>query len=558
MMKRLLFFLVCCFPLFSHAEISLQEEIRSALKSGEKTILLKQKEYVLEHPLSLNELNGIVINGNHAKIVMKKNCACLIIIKSHDLTVRDLTIDYDPLPYTQGVVTKVDGKIIECTIDHGYSPAQGIRYSWNCHAFTPDGRFWKKNQKDIYAEPIPLDQNHMQLRAMSENPNLKIGDRLAIAKYISDTACIEMRETEHLTFENLTIYASPGCVFRGYHCDGDDILKNIVITRGPLPTEATQPRLLSSNHDAVHYGYCRKGAQILNCDFGWMGDDSLNFHGKTSHLAEVTGQHTFNQIIDGKATDSIYLKRFRKGDRIRILDGKNFRILGEYSFISYRWIDKTYPKEVRDACFPHLKGRPEDIQSTFEITVAEDIKDIKTPCRWDAPDMNCRNFQIANSFFHDHRAYGLRIMASDGVVENCRFERIKGPAIAVGAQYSGWGEAGWSDNVVIRNNSVKECGYSSYAQGAISVFVQLSNYNDIAQGNRNINILDNAIENCSGAGIFAMAADGVTISNNRVSDTALSASTPENPYGFKDLSPIWILDSKNVIQTNNNIIQSNH
>ncbi len=552
-MKQLLVFFVCCLSLFAQAENALQQEILSALKSGETTIRLKQKEYYLESNVSLNELNGIVIDGNHAKIVMKKNRPCLIIIKSHDLTVRNLSIDYDPLPYTQGIVTKVDGKIIECTIDEGYSPAQGIRYSWNCHAFTPDGLFWKKNQKDIYAEPIPLDQNHMQLRAMSENPNLKIGDRLAIAKYISDTACIEMRETEHLTFENLTIYASPGCVFRGYHCDGDDILKNIVITRGPLPTEATQPRLLSSNHDAVHYGYCRKGAQILNCEFSWMGDDSLNFHGKTSHLAEVTGPHTFNWIIGGKGKDSDYLKRFRKGDRIRILDGKNFRILGEYSFVSYRWIDKTYPMELRDTCFPHLKGRPEDIQSTFEITVAEDLKDIKTPCRWDAPDMNCRGFRVEDSYFHDHRAYGLRIMASDGVVENCRFERIKGPAIAVGAQYSGWGEAGWSNNVAIRNNSVKECGYSSYAQGAISVFVQLSNYNDIAQGNSHITIQDNVIENCAGAGIFVMAADGVTISNNRVSDTALSASIPENPYGFKGFSPIWILHSKNVIQTNNTI-----
>ncbi len=552
-MKQLLVFFVSCLSLFAQAENALQQEILSALKSGETTIRLKQKEYYLESNVSLNELNGIVIDGNHAKIVMKKNRPCLIIIKSHDLTVRNLSIDYDPLPYTQGIVTKVDGKIIECTIDEGYSPAQGIRYSWNCHAFTPDGLFWKKNQKDIYAEPIPLDQNHMQLRAMSEHPNLKPGDRLTIAKYVSDTACIEMRETEHLTFENLTIFASPGCVFRGYHCDGGDVLKNIVITRGPTPTGASQPRLLSSNHDAVHYGYCRKGAQILNCEFSWMGDDSLNFHGKTSHLAEVTGPHTFNWIIGGKGKDSDYLKRFRKGDRIRILDGKNFRILGEYSFVSYRWIDKTYPMELRDTCFPHLKGRPEDIQSTFEITVAEDLKDIKTPCRWDAPDMNCRGFRVEDSYFHDHRAYGLRIMASDGVVENCRFERIKGPAIAVGAQYSGWGEAGWSNNVAIRNNSVKECGYSSYAQGAISVFVQLSNYNDIAQGNSHITIQDNVIENCAGAGIFVMAADGVTISNNRVSDTALSASIPENPYGFKGFSPIWILDSKNVIQTNNTI-----
>ena len=548
-MKHLLVFFACCLSLFAQAENALQQEILSALKSGEKNIRLKQKEYYLGNNVSLNELSGVVIDGNHAKIVMKRNCACLIIIKSYDLTIRNLSIDYDPLPYTQGIVTKVDGKEIECTIDDGYSPAQGIRYSWNCHAFTPDGRFWKKNQKDIYAEPIPLDQNRLRLRAKSENPNLKPGDRMVIAKYIPDTACVEMRETRHLTFENLTIFASPGCVFRGYHCDGGDVLKNIVVTRGPTPSGASQPRLLSSNHDAVHYGYCRKGAQILNCDFSWMGDDSLNFHGKTSHLAEVTGPHTFNWIIGGKGKDSDYLKRFQKGDKIRILDKKNFRILGEYSFVSYRWIDKMYPKELRDECFPYLKGQPEDVQSAFEITVEEELKEIPSPARWDAPDMNCRGFHVANSHFHDHRAYGLRIMASDGIVENCRFERIKGPAVAVGAQYSGWGEAGWCNNVIVRNNSIHECGFGSYSPGAISVFVQLAEYHDVAQGNKNIVIQNNVIENCAGAGIFAMAAEGLTITGNTLTNTAVSM--PEETFGFKGFSPIWILDSKNVIQTNN-------
>ena len=50
-----------------------------------------------------------------------------------------------------------------------------------------------------------------------------------------------------------------------------------------------------------------------------------------------------------------------------------------------------------------------------------------------------------------------------------------------------------------------------------------------------------------------MAADGITISHNRISDTALVPFKSEKPYDFKGFAPVWILNSTNVIQTNNTI-----
>jgi len=60
----------------------------------------------------------------------------------------------------------------------------------------------------------------------------------------------------------------------------------------------------------------------------------------------------------------------------------------------------------------------------------------------DVPDSNTPGFVIRDCVFEDHRARGLRIMASHGVIERNTFRRLKMNAITVGAEYEFWREAG--------------------------------------------------------------------------------------------------------------------
>lgn len=55
-------------------------------------------------------------------------------------------------------------------------------------------------------------------------------------------------------------------------------------------------------------------------------------------------------------------------------------------------------------------------------------------------------------------------MASNGVIENNRFERIKHAAITVGAEYGYWREAGWVENIQIRNNRIRDVGCNMMLQ----------------------------------------------------------------------------------------------
>ena len=49
-------------------------------------------------------------------------------------------------------------------------------------------------------------------------------------------------------------------------------------------------------------------------------------------------------------------------------------------------------------------------------------------------------------------------MSSNGLIEGNRFERIRSSAIDIGNEYPHWAEAGWAENIVIKNNTFKDVG----------------------------------------------------------------------------------------------------
>ena len=422
---------VMMFHLAASEDNSLQREIDAALKSGKKEVRLAQQEYRLKKSVVLRGVNNVVFDGGGAKIIMTERKNAWMLFDCSNLTFQNFSIDYDPLPYTQGTVTAVNDTRIEFKIDEGYPQAKPENLGWNFHAFTPDGKYWKKYQTDIYGEPEAIDATHVRIRPIVKVPDLQVGDRLAMDR--RNDSCIDMRNTKNLRFEDITVYASPGCVFRAYHCDGGDIYRNVKILRGPKPIGAQAERLLSANADAIHYGYCRKGVTIVGCEFAFMGDDSLNLHGNVTPIVEISGIRSFRQIVGNRQKDSDLLRRMRPGDKIRVLARDTFRILGEYTFRSYRRLDMVYSKEVRNRAYPDLAKQPAEEQTVYELTVNEEIG-FSGEAFWDTPSMACSDFRVSDSYFHDHRARGLRVMASNGIIENCRFERIKGPAISAGPE----------------------------------------------------------------------------------------------------------------------------
>jgi hypothetical protein len=64
----------------------------------------KNAIYRINRPLAFKAINGFELNGNGAQLINTTRGSTLAISACSHVTIRDLTIDYDPLPFTQGTI----------------------------------------------------------------------------------------------------------------------------------------------------------------------------------------------------------------------------------------------------------------------------------------------------------------------------------------------------------------------------------------------------------------------------------------------------------------------
>jgi len=322
----------------------------------------------------------------------------------------------------------------------------------------------------------------------------------------------------------VTLLASPSLGVAGRYCEDTVTFRRFKLAPGPVPPGATRPRLFSTNADAINFVQCRRGPVIEHCDISRQGDDALNIHGMFLPVVRVVSPTRFLTVFPYGPGG--FVAPMRPGDPIRLYRAPGFAIVGDTTLASIRTLSDTgdiTSGEVK-TCFPTY--------GSARFTVYQ--VDLRTPAPLDAnglwfdsPAVNGDGFIVRDSRFHDNRGRGLRVMASDGVIENNRFERITQAAISIGPELGYWREAGWVKNLRVTGNTLRDIGVdaslsavSSYAPGAISIFVRTdAGKPPYPPGNGHIVIENNTIDGCSVAGIHAYAAGDLTIRNNTLRNT---------------------------------------
>src|SRR5216684_6199810 len=111
---------------FARAIAAISKTAGDAAKSGGPVHIVfnlgKSATYRINRPLAFKALHGFELNGNGAQLINTTRGSTLTISGSSHVTIRDLTIDYDPLPFTQGTVAVFDKAALQITVkvDAGY------------------------------------------------------------------------------------------------------------------------------------------------------------------------------------------------------------------------------------------------------------------------------------------------------------------------------------------------------------------------------------------------------------------------------------------------------
>ena len=260
--------------------------IDAALKNGQEVIKIPPGRYEVTPTngvhLNFAGVRNVTIDARNVEMICTETTLAISIINCENLRIVGLTIDYDPLPFTQGRIVEIgeDRKSHVVEIMDGFPPAEDA-YVFKHAVYTPEGELRFGNYYRFEVEAL----SPKRLRIFGLNPRKdggeQIGDIVVVgAKHLKGRYrphAVVVQNSIRTVFADMKLYSSPCFGFLELGSSQSGYL-NCVIDR-------REGRMRSLNADAFHSKHAEIGPKIVNCKAMWQGDDCVNICGDY-HLVE--------------------------------------------------------------------------------------------------------------------------------------------------------------------------------------------------------------------------------------------------------------------------------
>ena len=488
--------------------------------------LFSSKENDRPFFIFLNNANNILIEGNGAEIIIHDPLRGFFsVFKSNNIIVKDLFIDYDPLPFTQGKVVAVDveNKSFDLKIDAGFPTFahemfQKAPGSWGMLMDPTIPGKLKDGAPSLFGSKDFEDLSSGVFRIKFPNVGLlkhvEVGDSYVHIARSNGKTIFNSAASKNITYLNITSYASPA----GSYAAKDMEEWNVIGCQVKLKPG----RLHSANADCFHVNGGAFGPWIENSLFEGYSDDAVNMK---ATRAIILSQKSPTELIVNASV--------KKGDIIRIFNPREGILIGNNEVIENKFLGEG----------KMLITLKNPIEQKLDVgdTKKHDIIYVDTQSN--------ESFVIRNNTFRNARRYGILLQNSFGVIERNVFENLSQSGITI---YNGvdWGEGFIAHNILINQNIFNNCGYD---------FTYLKDYDGAAIKMKVTRLKDleakgkwNGVETSNWQGI-----ENITITNNTFSynKTALSIECTLNTV-IK--SNIFIKNSKSLSKQSKIILQNNN
>lgn len=476
---------------------------------------------------NLATLTNVTIDGNGATLVGCDMAILFMFVNSHNITVRNLTIDWDPLPHTSGRVVRhipeghafdlapffpahpIAGRIVQailqydpdhrCLAEHGWETYQvkGERDA-DLTQLTPEGnlRIFER-----FEEPLPAIDSHVVVRHQVYGYNAFI-----------------FNECSDVLLEDITFHAVPGMAITG-SSSRDMTLRRIHV----LPDDGGW---MSATADATHFNACRGQITVEDSEFIGMGDDAINIHAMYGLVTARIDDHT---LAVGRGRMHSYYDNARgtwaspaAGDILEYSGGYEPLLAQGQLQVSNAWQDV----EQQRAIIQFTEKLPAQVG---ENTVLSNIST--------TPSVRIRRCRVAGN-----RARGMLLQSRDVLLEDCVFEDISGAGLHICTDADEWWESLGSRDVTVQRCTFAHCNFGvAGREAALDIFSDLPEGRQSAAGvHQRLHILDNTFTDNTGAAIHVGSSDGVEVRGNRF-------ATGEYPA-------VIVMNSRNVTIVGNTLL----
>lgn len=539
--------------------LNLQGLIDEAIAAGQQQLVLPAGEYRLTPPsshaphLSIQAPKDLTIVADGVTLICTKLNQAIEIDDAERFTLSGLTIDYDPLPFTQGEVVGMDeqGRVLEVELDKGYP---GLTDRVRVSVWTPDGTRIKPGSWTRYTGSFHEQDGRRVLYDQGKAySDVAVGDRLVFSRRIVTPHAVILRNCSETTLRGVTVHAST--TFGFLDLDGDaNHFDGLRITPGPMPAGADRPRILSTLADGLHSKFARRGPTVENCVFERMGDDGIAINGDFMLVVAV-------DAAADRPTVTLAFKRrlgLGVGDRVLGRDRETGAVLGNSRVVSLREAEAAVVQGLADfvmQSLPQLREKQVFEQAwVFELDTPLDVQpgDLVS-----SPDRNGSGFVVRNNTIRNHRARGILVKASEGVIEGNTIDGSSMAGILLCPEVEFWMEADFSQDVAIRGNVLRDVNLAAanpglaYA-GAITVTAPSL---DQTLGHRDLQIIDNEVHGGAGPAVYVSCAQGVQITGNRFVGTHQYPGGHGSKYGIPADSEIHLSRVREVVVRDNTVVE---
>lgn len=480
---------------------SLQKFIDARLAAGEKQITIPSGRYEVKPQdgvhLRLRGLHDVTIDAKGVEMVCTETTLAIHVQNCVNLRINGLTIDYDPLPFTQGRIVEIsedrNSHIIE--IMDGFPPAEAA-YVFKHSIYTADAELRFGNYYQYQLEVL----EDGRLKVFGLNPRVDGGEQVGDIAVVSSRHlsgrymphAIVVDNSVGTVFEEVRIYSSPCFGFFEQNSSGS-IYLNCVIDR-------RDGRVHSLNADGFHSKYAEVGPQIIGCTAMWQGDDGVNICG--DYYFVTGGEDDWVRILAGARLS------IRQGDVLQLVNVNGQRLEDSVAVA----IERIGPMDESDAAAISSarldRGKAGRMNQAYILRLDREVA--LDPGAIVASENRMGNgFAVKNSTFGNLRSRGILIKASNGEISGNKLINTQMEAIKIAPEYY-WLESGFSRNLKVSNNQIINPGREAIQVRGIGQF----------PGHKNIDVLENVIQTDVQPAILMQSVEQGRIHGNKITDTA--------------------------------------
>ena len=365
--------------------------------------------------------------------------------------------------------------------------------------------------------------------------HFQVGQCYNFRHYEYDNVAVFTTHSHDVTYNHITLYASPGS---GFNCHG--MVHHLWFSHCTIGVRPGTTRSVSTAVDGLHVGNSQGHILIEDCQFSGSGDDCINLHDNSVMGVVRLNDH---RILLPRAT--LGTMQLEPGHLIELRQPD--------------FAETGYQSVAKSVVALGQKGLLLTLSDALPPSIAADsILFNRT--------FGTNHYVIRRCHFTNNRARGALLQGSHGLVEDNVFENIQGAAIQIETGCDPrWSEGQGVDDLTIRRNVIRHCDLNAWQMAVIYMGVYLPTGRTTYPIFTNIRILNNTIVDCPRQAAFLSSCRNVEVAHNaliNLNQRDLAArdygsSTMEAPiYNEHYAGVIQFMHASNVSEHDNQVLNT--